>query len=364
MLPVVGRCRPRREDVSHRLLQPILSTCTRGPAGLPCLVSASRRLLGAGGDPVDAVPPASAAHRRPPSGGERRIRTDAAPRPASSPDHRALHATSAAPCHPERLPSRAASLPAKDRLRLTPVKGRCLSDPERLRRQSPPRDQRSQRSPISRRLLPTSAITTAPEHEPRTSRFPARPAGGRPPAQRIRAAARLSTRDRPRRPDPGAGGGLSALPAPPRRSCRRKAFPRIRTARAPPVTSPRPPPAGAAGQGRRTRLREHGHAPRQGCFTRPPAKEDEISAPEVPSIEKLPREVPGSPQIVASLWIPGTMLFLSPRPRSHGRAHDVVETRGQGGHRPKPHPGSAAPLSISTMGCFFVRGPEIGRAHV
>lgn len=35
VLPVEGRCRPMLEDVSHRLLQPILSTCTRGPAGLP-----------------------------------------------------------------------------------------------------------------------------------------------------------------------------------------------------------------------------------------------------------------------------------------------------------------------------------------
>jgi len=35
VLPVEGRRRLRWEDVSHRLLQPILSTRTRGPAGLP-----------------------------------------------------------------------------------------------------------------------------------------------------------------------------------------------------------------------------------------------------------------------------------------------------------------------------------------
>lgn len=356
VLPVEGRCRP----AMGRCLSPTSATDPQHvhprTRWTPCLVDASRRLLGAGGDPVDAVPPASAAHRRPPSGGERRFRAGAAPRPASSPDHRALHATSAAPCHPEGLPLRAA-LPAKDRLRLTLVKGRCLSDPERLRRQSPPRDPLS---PISRRLLPTSAITTAPEHEPRTSRFPARPAGGLPPARRMRAAARLSTCDRPRRPDPGAGGGLSACQLLPDDPCRREAFPRIRTARAPPVTSPCPPPAGAAGQGRQTRLRwTLSRPPSQGCFTRPPATEDEIRAPEVPSIEKLPREVPGSPQVVSSLWIPGTVPFLSSRPRSQGRAHDVVATRVLGGHRPKPHPGSAAPLSISTMGSFFVRGPDV-----
>jgi hypothetical protein len=172
----------------------------------PCLVSASRRLLGAGGDPVDAVPPASAAHQRPPPGGERRIRTGAAPRPASSPDHRALHATSAAPCHPEPRPFEQLSRPRT-----------ASASPSSKGAASATRSGFAGRLLLSisfRRLRGGSSrplqSPRLPSTKPRTSRFPARPAGGLPPAQRIRAAARLSTRGRPRRPDPGAGGGLSA----------------------------------------------------------------------------------------------------------------------------------------------------------
>jgi hypothetical protein len=264
---------------------------------------------------VVSVPPASDANQRPPPGGVRWIRTGAAPRPASSPDHRALHATSAAPCHPEPRPFEQLSRPRT-----------ASASPSSKGAASATRSGFAGRLLLSisfRRLRGGSSrplqSPRLPSTKPRTSRFPARPAGGLPPAQRIRAAATPGSR--------GRRGPLGS-PAPPRRSCRREAFPRTRAARAPPVTSPHPPPAGAAGQGRRTRLRRTlSRPPRQGCFTRPPATRDEIRAPEVPFIEKLPQGGSGSPQVVSNLWIPDTMPLLSSRSRSQGHAHDVVMTR-------------------------------------
>lgn len=226
VLPVADRRRSRWEDVSHRLLQPILSTRTRGPAGLPAL-SAPRGASSARVEirltPSLQLPPRIDALL---PEGERRIRTGAAPRPASSPDHRALHATSAAPCHPDPRPCEQLSRPrtasaspsskgAASATRSGFVGSLPLSISFRRPRGGSSRPLQSPRLPSTK---------------PRTSRFPARPAGGLPPAQRIRAAARLSTCSRPRRPDPGAGGGLSArqllpddpvagklLPAPARR---------------------------------------------------------------------------------------------------------------------------------------------------
>jgi len=104
--------------------------------------AAPRGALGAGGDPVDAVPPASAAlptfsfrqhasmqaRRRAPD-----FRTGAAPRPAFSTAPDARSSTSDAPCHgPDHPAPGGASRTAKGHRLSNLVKGRCTDDPERL----------------------------------------------------------------------------------------------------------------------------------------------------------------------------------------------------------------------------------------
>ena len=218
--------------------------CNRSSARAPVepldsLASDALRRLCAGGAPVDAVSPASVAPRTPSSRRGAPIRSGAACRSACSASRRARSTTSAAPCHPRSsLPDGAALPLAKDHFGLTLVKGRCLRSPEQLRSPGDPPGCPLAQVPVAsaRRSLQSPRSPSTVSGRPR---FPARPAGGLPPAQRC-GRPRLSAYSRPadQEQGPAVASRLASASQP---IARPGASPRPCPVRAPPVAWPDSP---------------------------------------------------------------------------------------------------------------------------
>jgi len=279
--------------------------------------AAPRGALGAGGDPVDAVLQLRSRSRRSPDGSSRRGAPDSGPalrrgRPVQPPS--TLGARPLTPPVTVRATPRKAGPPGQPRTASAAPssKGTASATRSAFHRRSPPRRPLAQ---VAGEPPSTSAITTVPEHDQRTARDPARLAGGCPPAPRcLRATTRLAARSGSSNPGPGAGGGLSARQRLPGDSSPGSFAPDPTC----PDTSchaPAPTPAGVAR--RRTTGPPAGSAgapPASGLLVpAPPRRGTRAAHPRCLPSRGIPKEAPGFPQIVTSLWIPGGCAFWPSR---------------------------------------------------